>query len=1602
MKRFLFPIFISLLTTTLFSQLNMQLLDQLDYPVNVNDVWGWVDAGSGTEYAIVGTNTGVSIVDLSTPTNIQEVQFIDGPTTTWRDIKSWGNFVYVTNESSGGLLVVDMSGAPDNITWTRWTPDLPGLGVLNRCHNLYIDEFGYCYLAGCNLNSGGMLILDVHSTPGIPVFEAAAPAVYAHDVFTQDNKMYASEINKGDLSIYDVTNKQNISLLASQPTPFNFTHNAWVNADNSVVFTTDEKANAPVTAYDITDLNDIRELDQFRPIETLSANVIPHNVHVWDNWLIISYYTDGGIIADASRPENIIEVGNWDTFLGGNGGFSGAWGAYPFLPSGLVLLSDRQSGLMVCGANYVRACWLEGVITDAITGAAIFGAEVHIESSQANFTTSGLVGNYETGQAIPGTFDVTFSANGYITQTVPATLENGVLTTLDVQLEPIVMVSEFSGRLVSAVDGSPIVAAQVALESNTFRFTTFTNQNGDFLFTDIFRDEYTLAAAKWGFKHVIANNLLIDDSTDPVILEAHMGYQDDFFVSQGWTTQTTATTGWWQREEPIGTTLNGDLANPDADASNDIGNECFVTGNNGGNAADDDVDGGSVQLRSPIMDLTLYYDPVISYQTWFVNTGGNSTPPNDTFQVRLSNGADEVILETITTSNPAWSDRSSFRVLDYISITDEMRIIFEANDADPGHIVEAAVDAFLVSESDFPGFAVNDTVGCPPLILEFEDDSDYAYKWNWAFENGDPNSSTNSQETVAFTMPGKYDVQLEVLTKTGATFVLDRPEMIEVLAAPSTGFEFQVNGNTVDFTNTSENANSYFWSFNDGAGSTSDQENPTYSFSAVGAYEVVLAATNNCGTTYFTETVQIDVVPPAADFSSNQNDGCLPLTVEFTDESMNVPTSWSWEFPGGTPSSSTEQNPVVIYQTAGNFPVTLTVENAAGSNVVVANDLISINDVPSTGFTFADNGGTVTFTNISGNADDYFWAFNDGSGSTSTQESPIYLFPEAGEYEVTLTATNTCGSSSVTQTVNIAAVPPVAIFSADEFDSCDSATVQFFDESLHQPTSWLWQFEGGIPATSTEQNPVVFFPVPSFYNVSLIVTNSAGEDEEFWFDFITVDPSPIADFEISVNGPTVEFTNLSMNADEYLWHFNDGFGGASTEENPTHTFPGIGQYAVVLDAIAECGTRSFTLMVNITVIQPTAEFEVNNGMGCAPLAVQFQDFSSGGEIDSWQWSFPGGNPSTSSDQNPLITYDAAGTYDVQLIITNPVGTDTISMQNVVTVNDLPAVSFDFNVNGPVVEFTNTSQNFSTVFWHFGDADISTSSEINPTFVYDTLGTYVVVLEAGNECDVDTFSQIITIEAIAPNAHFSYSQTENCVPFDVQFFNESTGGQIIQTEWNFPGGSPATSLEPDPLVSYDSAGIYDVSLKVVNPVGESEIFEMELIVAEDVPTVDFSFIVDSIDIEVSFTNNSTNADSFEWHFGDGNSSTEENPIHTYASREKYNIQLIATNHCGESVAVDSVVFTTTNTAESKNPLLEFTASPNPFSDWILIEYELSAPFKNGVVQINNILGEKIMTTKITRKKDQIIINNDELNTGVYFVQLIIDGEAGKAHKIVKFD
>ncbi len=693
MKKTLLLFSLVFIHISLFGQLNMTYISNVTYNEDLNDIWGYV-APNGDEYALVGLRNGVSIVSLIDPSNPIEVSYLPGLSTTWRDLKTWDQYAYVTNESGNGVMVIDLTD-PNNATSVDYT-DLGNGDFLSSIHNIYIDEFGYVYLAGATVNNGGAVILDVFTDPANPAFVSYGNAVYAHDYYARGNILYASEIYGGELVLYDVSDKNNIIQMGATETPFSFTHNAWPTDDASVVFTTDEQANAPVAAYDVTDPSDIELLDEFIPIETLGEGVIPHNVHVWNDWLIISYYTDGCILVDGSNPSNLIEVGNFDTFIPASTGFSGAWGAYPFLPSGLVLVSDIGNGLYVLEPNYVRACWLEGNVTSANTGAALDGVEITIDATQANLSSSDGFGDYGTGIATAGTYDVTFTKQGFFPLTVPATLVNGEVTILDVELgspPP----ATISGQVIDAATGAPVPNAIVNMDGMINDFNGVSDASGNFTITG-HNDEYSILTAAWGYLHD-GQNATITNGAGSVTIELTKGYQDDFFADLGWTTQGIVQTGEWERGDPIGTDFQNSLANPENDVPGDFGFDCYVTGNGGGNAGNDDVDGGVTRLVSPVMDLSGYFAPKLSYNAWFFNDGGQGNP-NDELEISVDNGITTVVLETIENTTNGWLPDAEFILSQFVELTDNMTITFQTGDGNQsGHLVEAAIDAFIITET---------------------------------------------------------------------------------------------------------------------------------------------------------------------------------------------------------------------------------------------------------------------------------------------------------------------------------------------------------------------------------------------------------------------------------------------------------------------------------------------------------------------------------------------------------------------------------------------------------------------------------------------------------------------------------------------------------------------------------------------------------------------------------------------------------------------------------------------------------------------------------------------------------------------------------------
>jgi choice-of-anchor B domain-containing protein len=694
-----------LIATGANAQLNLSLVGQLNYETefggsrgDCSDIWGYVTPG-GHEYAIVGNQNGTSIVDISTdPSNPTEVFYSPGATTIWRDMKVYGTTAYITNEGDNGLKIIDLSNLPGPITSADVYQFTGSTYPFTTAHNIFIDvPAGRCYITGADNGVGGAIILDLTQDQLNPVELGRYDDYYMHDIYVRNDTLWGGAINDGFFTVVDVSDPSNCVTLATQITPSTFSHNVWLSDDGNVLYTTDEVADAYIAAYDVSDLNNITELDRIQ--SSPGENVIPHNVFVHNSdFLITSYYRDGVTIHDCSNPNNLVEVGFYDTSPAFDGdGFNGCWGVYPYLPSGLIIASDIENGCFVLDPTYVPASFLEGTITDASNANPINNAIIDIAAATVT-DNSDLSGNYLTGVATAGTYDVTYSKLGYITQTVTnVSLTSGNTTTVDVQLVP--QVTFTLQGVVLDTNNNPIPNAEVLIRNAQQTLTTTTNGLGEFDFNGFLTDVYDVIIGSWGYHTICLPNQLLDDNSGVYTYELEEGYSDQFDIDLGWTVSGNANTGDWERGVPNGTTYIGIDANPGED-SQDCGEMAFVTGNAGGQAGNDDIDGGETVLSSPLMDLSSYSDPYMSFERWFFNAGGSGTP-NDSLVIELSNGTQSAVIDQAIFNDPNTSEWAfkEIRVLDYLPLSGFMQLKARAMDENGGHLVEAGFDNFFVRDS---------------------------------------------------------------------------------------------------------------------------------------------------------------------------------------------------------------------------------------------------------------------------------------------------------------------------------------------------------------------------------------------------------------------------------------------------------------------------------------------------------------------------------------------------------------------------------------------------------------------------------------------------------------------------------------------------------------------------------------------------------------------------------------------------------------------------------------------------------------------------------------------------------------------------------------
>jgi choice-of-anchor B domain-containing protein len=326
-----------------FGQNNVTFLSNLDQYSGYSNIWGYVDP-NGIEYALLGTTTGTSIISLADPSNPVECAFIPAPQSSWRELKVWGHYAYVATDASGnGLQIIDLSQLPSTATLVNTLNT-----YFNNCHDLLIDD-GFCYTVGGD-GIGGMSILDL-SNPVTPVRTAYYTASgYIHDIYIWNDTVVASCGSSQTYELVNVTNKSNPQFISSSSLlPGIYAHSGWMTEDKRYFFATEEFNVRDMTVWDLQDRN---SWDLAISSWGLNNNSIIHNLYILGNYAHISYYTSGYLVLDITDPLNPQIAGQYDTYPQDNGGtYNGAWGVYPFLPSGNTIISDINTGLYVLHFN---------------------------------------------------------------------------------------------------------------------------------------------------------------------------------------------------------------------------------------------------------------------------------------------------------------------------------------------------------------------------------------------------------------------------------------------------------------------------------------------------------------------------------------------------------------------------------------------------------------------------------------------------------------------------------------------------------------------------------------------------------------------------------------------------------------------------------------------------------------------------------------------------------------------------------------------------------------------------------------------------------------------------------------------------------------------------------------------------------------------------------------------------------------------------------------------------------------------------------------------------------------------------------------------------
>ncbi len=693
---------------------------------NSSDIWGY-EAG-GTFLAILGNTNGTSFIDVTDPAHPVEVAFVPGPSSSWRDMKTYRHYAYIVTEGTGtgqGMQIVDLADPLNPVLVNTYN------ATFTTAHNIYIDTAqGRAWILGSDT---GMRILDLSRDPVNPVEIGSWTDRYVHDAYAAGPYVYLAEINDGLQEIADATDPSALQVLSSWLTPQRATHNCWANPDHTRLATTDEATSGHVAVYDVTEkTNPGVLLGEYQPHPTASV----HNVMFDDadeERIAMSYYAQGGKLVDIHRPSVPVELASYDTYPPGETGFNGAWGVYAFDSRGYIYISDISTGLWVLRYDPTGGT-LSGVVRDATSGDPIAGAKV-VVLTDGSATTTNSEGVYAL-YAPAGSLQLRASAWGYRSQVLQAG-EMPLDGRLDADVELVALPRvALSGTVRRSDDLSPIAGARVAIAGSPLAVTTAGD--GSYSFPQVAVGQQIVTAEAFGFASAEGRIVLAEGAPATLDFELEPGrFVDDAESDKGWSLGVlgdTAITGRWERVDPNGT--GGGTVQPEDDHTPDPAAVAFITGQSppGASTENNDVEGGFTTLLSPRVDLTGMGAARVRYYRWLSTNASFFSGGTLRVQVSADDGLSWTNLEVTSATENFWNARQ-FDVGSFVPLTGQFRMRFRAEATtgfDNFRVLEAGVDDLEIVRACRARFnpeaqdaEADGTVdACDPCPLDPLDDAD--------------------------------------------------------------------------------------------------------------------------------------------------------------------------------------------------------------------------------------------------------------------------------------------------------------------------------------------------------------------------------------------------------------------------------------------------------------------------------------------------------------------------------------------------------------------------------------------------------------------------------------------------------------------------------------------------------------------------------------------------------------------------------------------------------------------------------------------------------------------------------------------------------------